>query len=241
MTLTLNSLTMSDVEVAIDALETDVATLQTDMAVIDDNLRTTAIVDMANDDYTMTVDEANAAVKALVNVGDGTKTLTWPTAADTTMAKSQTITSQFAANPVTLECETGGTTAVLFAGIVTELVVAPGTGITLMSQQYGHEANDTTNGVSETDLATNQFSLGDCGYIIVANSTTGAQAWTIDTTANAGWKDNATFKVHVPAGCDGITVTGEAGVTLYPTSVAIAASGMKQFCKKGSTDTWYAI
>jgi hypothetical protein len=205
------------------------------------NLRGIAIIDMDDDDYTMTDAEAASAAKVILNAGDGTKTLTYPTSADAIIAKSQSIVGIAMTNKISLECETGGSAATIYAGSTTDVVVIPGTAVISTVLVYAAFSNSITNGIQVTDTVYNTFSPSDMGRVLVANSTTGAQSWTIDTVANEAYPDNATFKVHVPVGCDGMTVTGEAGVTLVPASAVISAGNTLQFVRDGSLNSWYAI
>jgi hypothetical protein len=75
MSLTLNSLTMSDVQVAIDALETDVAALQVEDALLATNVRSVAFIDMVGADYMCNATESAATAIVLTNAGTGSTIL----------------------------------------------------------------------------------------------------------------------------------------------------------------------
>jgi hypothetical protein len=72
---------------------------------VDTNLRGTVIIDMDNDDYTMTHAECMAQSKAVINVGDGTKTLTIPEAHDADVPGIQTFVTAFAGAAFIVEQE----------------------------------------------------------------------------------------------------------------------------------------
>lgn len=219
----------------------EIPAIEADIELLDDNVRGVAIIDMENDDRTMTDAEAASAVKFILNAGDGTKTLTYPTTSDALIAKSQSIVGIAMTAKISLVCETGGTAATIYAGSTTDVVVIPGTAVISTAAVYAAFSNSITNGVSLSDTINNVVTASLMGAVLIANSTAGAQAWTIDTVANEAYPDNATFKIHVPLGCDGMTVTGDVGVTLTPASAVIAAGETLQFVKENSSDNWYAI
>lgn len=92
MPLALGSLTLSDFEESIDIL------IQ--------NIRGGVIIDMQDDDYTMTDEEAEAAIKVVINSGDGTKTLTFPTTSDSTVPAIMGICGAFAGANFFIKSET---------------------------------------------------------------------------------------------------------------------------------------
>lgn len=79
------------------------------------NVREYAIIDMGNDNYTLTDAEAQAGIWFVLNSGDGTKTLTVPTTSDGTTSANIVIVTVFSGNPFYVESQTGATPILLSA------------------------------------------------------------------------------------------------------------------------------
>ena len=219
----------------------DIPAIVNEIDSLDVSVRGLAVVDMDDDDYTLTDAEASAELIAVLNTGDGTKTLTFPTTSDLLRPRSQIVTSLFSGGGAfTLASESGGASIVIAKSSTNIVSFVTGSTEIDVSGFIKTDARKVTNGNDTTDTINNSFTGGDMGKVIIANSTAGAQVWTLESTADAGWLNDATFTVVVPAGADGITITGEAGVTLNPASVVIAASSSRTFVKINSSDTWYA-
>ena len=92
------------------------------------SIRDTVVIDMGNNNYTMTDAEAIASVKAVINGGSG-KTLTWPTSASAYWSSSQELIGDFLANDITLALQSGGDTTTIKAATKVELLVIEGSGI----------------------------------------------------------------------------------------------------------------
>lgn len=114
-----------------------------------DNIRGYAIIDMNNDDYTMTVDEAVANIKAVINASAG-KALTIPTAADLLAPATSTYLTVFAGSSFTIAQESGGTTALISAPYSDQIYVVPGSSVT---SEYNDLISNTAYSVAwEEDL-----------------------------------------------------------------------------------------
>jgi hypothetical protein len=70
--------------------------------IIERNTHGKIIIDMNDDDYTMTAEEAHSAARVLINTGDGTKTLTMNITDEPNTGALSVISLGFAASDVTL-------------------------------------------------------------------------------------------------------------------------------------------
>ena len=116
----------------------------TDLDYLEDNVRGAVIVDMDNDDYTMTIDEAVAAIKVIANPGTN-KTLTFPTTSDALIPAVSTFITAFASGPFTVACETGGSTSEVVSTTSDQLYVIPGTSVL---SEYNDYISQDAYGVS---------------------------------------------------------------------------------------------
>jgi hypothetical protein len=89
-------------------------TLQ-DLETVIRNARGLAIVDMGADDYTMTEEESQNSTILTTNVGDGTKTLTWPSTSASTRPIVQYVIGLLSGNNYDIAAEAGGPTGTLTA------------------------------------------------------------------------------------------------------------------------------
>ena len=113
------------------------------------NVRDAAIINMSNDDYTMTDTEATAVYKVLINVGSG-KTLTYPSTADDYISRVQIFGGVGVSNDVTLAWESGGTTGTVYAygGTMSQiLLAAPGTSFTHVTRDQSEYARNYADGL----------------------------------------------------------------------------------------------
>jgi hypothetical protein len=226
-------------EAIIDENSASIAVLETSVGVIELNLRGTAVVDMGNVDYTMTDAEAQSIRRVMANVGTG-KTVTVPTTADSTVPELSIIDMRLAGANVDIVLESGGSPLTIYSGRITVIAINTTLGeIQDMCAICAEVSNSITNGVTITDTVNNIFTAADAGKQMVFNAV-GAQAWTIDTVANSGWRDNSILYLFAEAGSGGITVTGEAGVTLSPASIVFAA-GTGGAIAMSSTNTWNRV
>jgi hypothetical protein len=107
----------------------------TDLDYLEDNVRGAVIVDMDSDDHTMTIAEAVASIKVIVNPGTN-KTLTFPTTADALIPAVNTFITIFAGGPFTVASETGGTTSEVVSDTSDQLYVIPGTSVSSEYNDY---------------------------------------------------------------------------------------------------------
>lgn len=235
MSLTLNSLTMSDVEVAIDALETDVAALQQEDLLLQRNVRNYVVVDMDNDDYTMTDDEANSAVIAVTNSGDGSKTLTWPTTSDTTRPAQQLVITIFTVNGFIAAAQTGGATADLVGGTIHYVTVPDGIGAFNVDSYVQTQGRKASNGI--TLLAAGDNSFDDTQGGILQHAADGA-AQTLTILAG-----NLVENLTAPAYCSGaggLTIQGDVGVTVTGNTV-LAVGDKCTIYRDALTETYLCV
>lgn len=113
----------------------DSTNVQDALSVDSHNLRGWVIIDMGDDDYTMTLEQASAGKMAIVNSGDGTKTLTNPTIADTHTPIVQLIVMGFASNKITYASESNiAVQREIPVSTIDYLAYIPGVGIFSMSE-----------------------------------------------------------------------------------------------------------
>lgn len=82
--------------------------------VIESNLRDAAVIDMADDDYTMTASEAAAVIKIVINQGVG-KTLTAATATDGVIPGENIFITLFTSAPFSFASQAGGSSVEIVA------------------------------------------------------------------------------------------------------------------------------
>lgn len=235
MPLTLNTLTMDEVQAAIDALQTDVSALQVDVLLLEKNVRDYTAVDMSNADYTMSALEANVNIIILANGGDGTKTLTWPTSADTSHPLQQLVITAYIANPVTIASETGGSTAQLYPGSIYFVSVLGGVSALNINAYTQGLARSGYNGVSAMGAGSNSFTDALGGKLLIGSD---AAAQTVDIAAG-NYTSNLTARVYC-TGAGGVTVQGALGVTV--TGNTTLTSGQSCTIYRDSTaETYYCV
>jgi len=81
-----------------------------DLDILERNIRNFSIVDMGNADYTLTDSEAPRPGIAILNSGDGSRTLTIPTSSDGKTPSIYNIITFFAGSPFNILGETSGNT-----------------------------------------------------------------------------------------------------------------------------------
>lgn len=81
------------------------------------SIRDSAIIDMGNDDYTMTVEESIPPLKYIINGGSG-KTLTYPVEALPYLCKLHTVATTLTANDITIAYEGSGVSMTAESGSV---------------------------------------------------------------------------------------------------------------------------
>lgn len=192
-----------------------------------------AIIDMGAADYTMSPSEALAYIKIVSNVGNGTKTLTWPSGSDSKDFSAQLIANQDATQ-FTAALQSGGSTETIFPNQLTEVAVAPGVGVFSMGYQYAIAANNVSNGVSTIGGAATNATSFYSGKLLVFTSAA-AQTLTINS-ANYFWPDTK-FDVLV-TGAGGLTVSC-AGTFVLAGSGTVATNQRKTIWRDDDTNNWY--
>lgn len=235
MPLTLNSLTMDEVQAVIDTLQTDVTALQVEDAVFDKNIRAVVAVDMLNADYTLTLDEANSNVLVVSNSGDGTKTLTWPTTSDASRPAQQLVVTIFCSNGFTIAAQSGGGTDTLVAGTVHLVSVPDGLGAINVDEYIQIETRKQSNGVSGLSAGANVFNDASGGLLLIGSD---AAPQTVDI-ALGNDMSNLTAVVYC-TGAGGITIQGDVGVTVSG-NTTLASGESCRIYRDALTETYYCV
>jgi hypothetical protein len=201
------------------------------------SIRDFVVVDMNNDNYTMSVAEATAYLKIITNTGVG-KTLTWPTTSDAYTSVDQQISMQGATNPVILASQSGGATATLPAGTIgsSAITYIPGVTVSSKNQVDGVYYRAGHNGVVGNAGATRTLAAADAGKV-VRMSNAAASTVTIDPMATVEMGENCLVRV-ICGGAGGLTIAPGAGVTITGITTAVL-NQMVTLMRDGMTDTWY--
>jgi hypothetical protein len=221
----------------------DILAIQTDISNLDLSVSGAVLIDMAGDDYTMTYDEAITAYKVILNVDPG-KTLFIPASANAACPVLGLINTQFAANNLLVEYEDGGGSGLFFAGkSAPALFTGPvGGGVLNACTLCAAYAQTSAAGVENTSTAINDIANTQAGKLIRFTSTGGAQTWGLLLNSSGNYPESMIFTAHVPAGCDGVTITGDAGVFVNGVdggNQAISAGQTFKFWRDGTTENWY--
>lgn len=209
--------------------------IETDLTLLENNVRGVAFVDMENDDYTLTDDEANAAVLVVSNSGDGTKTLTWPTTSDLTRAAMQTVVTLFCSNGFTISAESGGSTSDLVAGTIHTVSVPDGLGAFDIGDFIEIEARKASNGIRVLDVGDTVFTDANGGELQHANDGV-AQTLTIDPAQET---PDLSAPVYC-SGAGGLTIQGGVGVTVTGNTV-LAAGDKVTIYRDGVTENYLCV
>jgi hypothetical protein len=198
-------------------------------------LRSYVIIDIADADYTLTLDEAIAGFKFIVNSGTTQRTITVPTVSDGICGTASVYSLVYCGSNLEIVSESGGTSALILAHTASEEVIY-GYGVlaTPMSESYVKKANSMTNGyVAETSTAYAP-TLDDLGRIISMNHAS-ASTLTLSTEATAGWYADCKLIIR-SGGAGGLTIAGSGGVTLVGVT-ALTTDQIVTAYYTGS-DTW---
>ncbi len=207
-------LSLADTDAAIAALETDVGVLQASVTILDDNIRGVVFVDMGNDDYIMTDAEANSAFIVVSSVGNGTKTLYWPTTSDDTRAAMQSLVTLFAGAPFAIAAQSGGATATAVPNTVHLVSVPDGLGAFNLDEYIQIEARSQNNGMQTLSAGDTVFNDANGGKLLIAADGS-AQTLTISA---GNYTTNLTANVYC-SGAGGLTIQGDMGVTVTGNTV----------------------
>lgn len=201
------------------------------------NVRSYAIIDMGGGNYTMTDAESVAYFKLIVNEGVGS-TLTWPTTSDGYCGITQTISTQFTSNPISLVSQTGGSGVTLGAGLryISQILYSAGVSIVARIYLDAPYMRQGTNGVN-VQSADYTATADDSGKLIVFSGVTAAL--TIQPVATTDYGANAVIYLtneYSPTYC---TVVAGAGVTING-GLKVAPNELLILQRDGDTDTWYS-
>ena len=115
------------------------------VSTLNKNVREIALVNMSDDDYTLTDAQSEYAIKAILNTGDGTKSITVPTSADDTSPSISAYVMTIGTNSTEVISETGGDTAQIYsndgATALDIIVIAPLVGAFSFTAQAVKSAN----------------------------------------------------------------------------------------------------
>lgn len=203
---------------------------------IEANLRGAVFVDMNNDDYTMTYDEAIAGMKVISNSGDGTKTLTWPTIADNDCPTDQMLVMTLATGKITLSQESGGLNGTAYPGTVCGMGLIPAFAIFSMCEYYGISSNASFAGVDVEAGAARDIVYADSGTNIIADSA-GAQTFTIKDDTSQGWRPYTKVAIY-RKGAGALTIDGNVAPAVTVTGNTTPAQGEQVWATRIAADTW---
>lgn len=176
-------------------------------------LRSFVIINIADADYTLTLDEAIAGVKFIVNSGTTQRTITVPTVSDGICGVTSVYSLTYCASNLEVVSESGGTSALITALTNTEEVIyASGVLALPLSESYAKKANEKTNGYAEKTTTTYTPVIADLGRVVSMNHAS-ASTLTIPTEAAGGWYGDCKLIIR-SGGAGGLTIAGSGGVTL---------------------------
>jgi len=123
-------------------------------------LRRFSIIDMSNDDYTMTLDEAVSRFWIILNGGTG-KTLTIPATANYKTSSLMVISTFFVSNPITVASETGAASVVIAAGLTDLVGFTPSSGVSSLGQGLVSDAAYGSSWDGVTSIAPSKNAVYD--------------------------------------------------------------------------------
>lgn len=198
-------------------------------------LRDYVIIDIADADYTLTLDEAIAGVKVIVNTGTATRTVTIPTVSDGISGTSFIFSLAFCSSNIEVVSETFGSPATIFAGAFAEEIFYLDSSFSYsLAEAYAKRSNAKANGYAPQTTTTYTPVFADLGKVVSMNHAS-SSTLTIPTAAAAGWYDECKIIIR-SGGAAGLTIAGSGGVTL----VGITALTTNQIVTAyyAGSDTW---
>lgn len=176
-------------------------------------IRSNVVIDIADADYTLTLDEAIAGIKIIINSGTTQRTITVPTITDGICGVSSIYSLLFCSSNIEIVSESGGPSAIILAGSHSdEIVYLDGLIAISTGYAYAKKANAKTNGYIPKTGATYTAALDDTGCVLSMNNAS-ASTLTLPTEATAGWYTDCKLIIR-SGGAAGLTVAGSGGVTL---------------------------
>ncbi len=193
-----------------------IAALQTAESLLRTNISDIAFVDMENDNYVMTDEEAICSIIIPSNVGDGSKQLSWPPSANGIYPSQQIIVTLYAANQFSIH-SSGFLTTTIVPNIVNPVFVSSMLGAINLNQIYA----GVYNGERILGAGGSTLLITDIGKTIVANDVN-PQTLTIPAGLASG---NSRFWVSAESLTGSLTILPGAGVTLVGSLVATLLNG----------------
>lgn len=210
----------------------DITTLQSDVADLTLNLRDVEAIDMNADDLVLTATQAKAAVLVVTNVGDGTKTLTWPTGAEN--PAQQLVVTLTAANFFDIAHEAGGVTASMEPGTMHIVSVTSTYGAYDIDEFTGSSARGESNGVVTLGAGDTVLADTHAGKLLIA-----ADGAAQTLTVNTGLLTNNMKLTVYCSGAGGMTVT--AGTGTVNGNAVLAAGDSCVIYRDALTDTYTCV
>jgi len=139
----------------------DIPAIESDIAILDANSRGISLINMGGDDVILSDAQSENAIKAILNTGDGTKSITVPTSADDTSPSISAYVMTIGTNSAEVISETGGDTAQIYsndgATALDIIVIAPLVGAFSFVAQAVKSANkmmpyDSATVTDDTDV-----------------------------------------------------------------------------------------
>ncbi len=238
MPLALHSLTLSDIatiEAAIDALEADVVILDSEVDILERNVRDIISINMGADDYTLTEEESQALVITVTNEGVG-KTIYFPTATDSTRGGIQYIVTIFCTNSFTVANESGGTTAELPAGSMFQISSSAAIGGVLNATTYTNiNARGKSNGVRIISGTSGNITDADKGMRLICTNPLLTTLTILSTITTFDFVCNV-----CAAGAAGVAIVGD-GTSTPSINTTLVTKQSTEVCKDAATQNFYCI
>ena len=176
-------------------------------------IRDYVIIDIADADYTLTLEESTIGFKFIINSGTAQRTITVPTISDGIASVSSVYSLIFCASNISVTSESGGSPALILAQTASEeILYAYGMIVVPLSESYAKKANEKTNGYAEKTTTTYTPVIADLGRVVSMNHAS-ASTLTIPTEAAGGWYGDCKLIIR-SGGAGGLTIAGSGGVTL---------------------------
>lgn len=224
----------------IPAIEAAITVIEGDIELLEKNVRDYVEVDMENDDYTMTLDEANSAYIKVINPGDGTKVLTIPTTSDLTRPAVIFIdVSTLAVEKVfEIALESGVGVVDVIGGDVFAMMTRGFTSAQSVVFNGAQELFETMkrsgNGVETLDAGDTVLIDSMGGKLLIADDAV-AQTLTINTGLLT---ENLKLEVYC-TGVGGMTIT--AGTATVSGNTVLAATESCTIYRDALTDDYYCV
>lgn len=180
---------------------------------ISQQLRSYVIIDIADADYTLTLDEAIAGVKVIVNSGTTQRSITIPTVADGLCGICQIFSLLYCASNIEVISESGGSTSTMLAGEDTsEITYLYGVAVLSTATVYAKKAAAKYNGYLTESTTSFTADSTVKGQLISLNNAA-ASTFIIPRESSAGWSENCKIMIR-SGGAGGVTIHAATDVVL---------------------------